>query len=258
MIFGILVLIGGISKPGIQDIYFLRLNTTNFFPQSSSPLATLINAVASDLGLEDYYQTSLWNYCAGSLRNGSTTSFASPDYCSPTTASYWFDPVAIIEDSIPATITFSLPASTIDDIHIIRTAQHWLKAILVVGTCFSFLTIFACTLAFSSRLGSVFATVIAFIGALFTVVAAVLAQVLGIIVKNVINGITEVSIVATLGKKFYIFIWISAGFALVYWILIMFTMCCCRPSGSLSRKEKRQRKQQTKQMEMNGGSTPYE
>lgn len=241
MIFGILVLIGGVSKPGIQDIYFLRLNTTDFVPTSSSALAALIDAVASDLGLEDYYQTSLWNYCAGNLKNGSTTAFASPDYCSSTNASYWFDPVSIIEDSLSSSITFTVPADVLNDLHKIRTSQHWLKAILVVGTCASFLTLIACTCAFRSRLGSVFATITALIGALFTTVGAVLAQVLGILVRNVINGLGEINVHTTLGKKFYILIWISAGFSLIYFICITFTLCCCSPTGSSSRMRKARR-----------------
>lgn len=238
LILSIVTLIGGLPKAGIEDIYFLRINTTDFYPNSSSPFAALINTVAADLGLENYYQTSLWNYCSGDLKNSSTTEFASPTYCSPANASYWFDPIAIIQNSVPAVVTFTVPESTVDDLKVLKTAQTWLKALLIVGTCFSFLTIFACIFAYRSRVASFLATLVAFIGALFTVVAAVLAQILGIIVRNVINGLTDINLKATLGKKFYVLIWIAAGFALVYWLTITFTICCCVPDRASRRKAK--------------------
>lgn len=236
LIFGILTLIGGLPRAGIRDIYYLRINTTDFYPSSSSPFASLINAVAADLGLENYYETSLWNYCSGELKNGSSTEFASPSYCSKSSASYWFDPVTIIQDSVPAVVTFTVPDDTANDLKILKHAHTWCKWNLVVGTCFSFLTIFACFFAFRSRIGSFLATIVALVGALFTVVAAVLAQVLGIVVRNVINGLSDLNLKATLGKKFYVFIWIAAGFSLVYWIIIMFTVCCCAPDRTSRRR----------------------
>lgn len=248
-IFGILTLIGGMDKPGLRDVYFVRINTTDFYPESASPFATLINSVADSLGLQNYYQSSLWNYCSGSLVNGSTTQFASPSFCSDTSADYWFDPVTIIQSDLPSTFSFSLPQDTIDDLDVLRTAQTWLKAILVVGTCFSFLTISASIFAFRSRCGSLFASIIAFIGALFTVAGAIVAQIIGIVVRKVVNGLTDVDLEATLGTKFYIFVWLSAGFSLVYWLLLTFTICCCTPQSTKDKRRGRAARKQEKDIE---------
>lgn len=246
VIFGVLTLVGGVQKAGIRDIYFLRLNTTDIYANSTSEFGEIVNAVAKDLGLKDYYQTSLWNYCSGDAKNGTVSEFLPPTYCSPTLTSYWFDPVAIIEDLVPENITtYTVPADLVDDIHVIKIAQTWLKAILIVGTFFSFFTIFACSFAFQSRLGSFLASIVAFVGALFTTVAAVLAQILGIVVRNVINGFTDVNIVATLGRKFYVLIWIAAVTSLLYWITILFTACCCVPDRSSGKKYERAMKDDT-------------
>lgn len=239
-VFGILVLIGGLPRAGIEDIYFLRMNTTDLITSSTSGSAILINAAAHDLGLADYYQTSLWNYCSGNLRNGSSTVFASPSSCTTPSASYWFDPVKIITDSVSSTISFTIPQSVTDDVQIIHTVQSWLKALLIVGTVFSFLTMFACSFAFHSRLGSLVASVVAFIGALFTIVGAILAQVSGIVIKNIMDGLTEIQVQATLGTKFYVLLWIAAGFSLLYWTLILATACCCLDRGIIGDKRRKE------------------
>lgn len=248
-IFGILTLIGGMDKPGLRDVYFVRINTTDFYPESASPFAALVNSVADELGLQNYYQSSLWNYCSGDLANGSTTKFAAPSFCSDTAADYWFDPVTIIQNDLPSIFTFSLPQSTINDLDVLRVAQTWLKAILVVGTCFSFLTILASFFAFRSRCGSFFASIIAFVGALFTTGGAIVAQVIGIVLRNVINGLTDVELEATLGTKFYIFVWLAAGFSLVYWILLTFTICCCTPQSTKDRRRAKGSRKHEKDLE---------
>lgn len=92
VIFLILVEVGN-TKPSI-DWYFIRLNLTNVIP-TSVPNASLINSIARTLGLHDFYQVGLWNYCEGYNNQGVTQ-------CSPTQTLYWFNPVAIIQSQLLA------------------------------------------------------------------------------------------------------------------------------------------------------------
>lgn len=97
VIFMILVEVGNTSGSSVRSkIYFLKLNLSNIIPESV-PDATLENTIAQTLGLHDFYQVGLWNYCEG--YTGGVT-----DCISPKTL-YWFDPVSIILDQLLAGAT---------------------------------------------------------------------------------------------------------------------------------------------------------
>jgi len=95
VIFLILVEIGNTSKSGaLPSIYFIKLNLSQIFP-TTLPNATLLNSIAQTLGLHDFYQVGLWNYCEGYNGQGVTG-------CSHSVAAYWFNPVAIIQSELVA------------------------------------------------------------------------------------------------------------------------------------------------------------
>lgn len=48
----------------LGDIYFFRLSLADIIPESVAN-AELINSIARGLGLHDFYQPGLWNYCEG-------------------------------------------------------------------------------------------------------------------------------------------------------------------------------------------------
>lgn len=89
LVFLILVEIGNTSytHPVLKNIYFLKLDLSHIIPQGV-PQATLINSIARTLGLHDFYQVGLWNYC-----EGYGTEITS---CSDPRTLYWFNPVQII------------------------------------------------------------------------------------------------------------------------------------------------------------------
>ena len=101
LIFLILVEIGNTraDRPVLGSIYFLKLDLSHIIPRSV-PQASLINSIARTLGLHDFYQVGLWNYCEGygdSITN-----------CSKPKTLYWFNPVSIILSELlaGATTTF--------------------------------------------------------------------------------------------------------------------------------------------------------
>ena len=89
LVFLILVEIGNTSHhhPVIGSIYFMKLDLSHIIPRAV-PQATLINSIARSLGLHDFYQVGLWNYCEG--YGAEITS------CSKPRTLYWFNPVQII------------------------------------------------------------------------------------------------------------------------------------------------------------------
>ncbi len=96
--FLILVEIGNTDahRAVVGNIYFLKLDLSNIIPQAI-PQATLINSIARTLGLRDFYQVGLWNYCEG-FGNSITD-------CSKPQTLYWFNPVEIILNQLLAGAT---------------------------------------------------------------------------------------------------------------------------------------------------------
>lgn len=97
LVFVILIEVGNLPNRKVTgSIWFVKLDLTNIIPLSV-PNAVLINSIARSLGLHDFYQVGLWNYCAG---YGSEIT-----KCSKPRRLYWFNPVEIILDELLAGAT---------------------------------------------------------------------------------------------------------------------------------------------------------
>jgi hypothetical protein len=63
--FLILVIIGNTHiNSTLNDIYFFQLDVSQVIPISVEN-SRLLNSVARSLGLHDFYQVGLWNFCEG-------------------------------------------------------------------------------------------------------------------------------------------------------------------------------------------------
>jgi hypothetical protein len=52
------------NRPVLRDTYFFKLDLADIIP-TSVPNANLINSIARSIGLHDFYQVGLWNFCEG-------------------------------------------------------------------------------------------------------------------------------------------------------------------------------------------------
>ena len=92
LIFLILCDIGNVnaqSRPILGHMYMFKMDTSNIVP-ASTPHAQFYNSLAQTIGLHDFYQVGMWNFCAGYDDSRGIT------YCSTPTVGYWFDPVHIL------------------------------------------------------------------------------------------------------------------------------------------------------------------
>ncbi|KKK27310.1 hypothetical protein ARAM_006718 [Aspergillus rambellii] len=255
-IFLILVVIGNVSnKSVLRNTYFLKIDLSNIIPLSV-PNAVLINSVARSIGLHDFYQVGLWNFCEGYNNEGIT-------FCSKPRALYWFDPVSIILSELLAGASIALPADISHALDIARKASHWMFGLFIVSTVLTFVLIFLSPLAVSSRppqsispdpavnqthpphrrntflfLRALPFTIITFLTALFTVVAAVVATVMFIIFRNVFtSGSFNLNIGAKLGTQMLAFMWIAAAFNLLAFIVELGSCCAACCGGRKARKQ---------------------
>lgn len=98
LVFLILAEIGNTYiKPVLTDIYFIKIDLSNIIP-ATVPNAFLINNIAQTIGLHDFYQVGLWNFCEGYNSEGVT-------FCSEPQTLYWFNPVEILTNELLAGAT---------------------------------------------------------------------------------------------------------------------------------------------------------
>lgn len=246
IVFLILVEIGNINgRPVIRDTYFLQINLANVIP-NSVPNAVLINTIAQSLGLHDFYQVGLWNYCAGYNGQGIT-------YCSPHTTAYWFNPVEIITSELLVGASIALPTEVLNVLDIVKTASTWMFACFMVGICLTVLSLIFAPMAFSKKprwshkrkrifLRSLPITILTFLALLFTAAGAIIATAMFVIFRNTFEGAAEFNIQAYLGTQMLAFEWTAVGLLLIGFIMQIGTccgVCCCTGKKRAMRKHER-------------------
>jgi hypothetical protein len=93
LVFLIIIQIGNVSNMKvIGELYMFKVDVSNIIPQSAGD-RTLQNTAARSLGLHDFYQVGLWNFCEGYNDQGITA-------CSKPSVFFWFNPVQIILDEL--------------------------------------------------------------------------------------------------------------------------------------------------------------
>lgn len=234
LVFLILVEIGNISNRAVlRDTYFLKIDLANIIPLSV-PNAVFINSIAQSIGLHDFYQVGLWNYCEGYNGEGIT-------YCSPTQTLYWFNPVQVLLGELLAGASITLPTEVVDVLDLVQLASAWMFSCFLVGTVLTFLCIFIAPMGFSQKprwqhkarrvfLRQLPITVLTFLALLFTAAASVIATVMFFIFKEKFSGAADLNIQAVLGKPMLAFMWTATGLHLIAFFLQVGTccaVCCC-------------------------------
>lgn len=250
VIFMILVEIANTSNMAVlRDIYFIKLNLTNIFP-ISVPNGTLLNSIARTLGLHDFYQVGLWNFCEGYNNEGVTN-------CSKPQTLYWFNPVQILLNELlaGATSEFSndtttmfpfltpqsvaLPAELVNILSLIKTVSHLMFGFFLAGTCLAFVMIFISPLIVRSRWLAFVIGIFTFIAALLITAGAVIATVMFIIFKNALTSQTDVNIGATIGVTMFALMWTAAACAIFAFVIQLCLMCCCASRRDVKKGKKR-------------------
>jgi len=220
-VFLILVLIANThpSRPVLHTIYFFKLNLADIIPMSV-PNASLINSIAQSIGLHDFYQVGLWNFCEGYLNVGVT-------YCSKPKALYWFNPVEILMSELLAGATIALPTQVITILSVLRITSQIMFGFFLTACILSFILVVASPLATNSKWWSLPLTVFAFLVMLFTVAASIVGTVISVAFKYAAEAQSDLNIHVELGTKMFVFMWIAAGFSVWGFAVHAGMGCCC-------------------------------
>ncbi|KAK2839164.1 hypothetical protein FQN49_006410 [Arthroderma sp. PD_2] len=131
----LLVQIGNVSdRPVLRNIYFLKIDLSNIIPLTV-PNAVLINSIARTIGLHDFYQVGLWNFCEGYEDGSGITR------CSKPKTMYAFNPVEIITSELLSGATIALPSGITRALKIARVASNWMFGFFITATILTFLCV---------------------------------------------------------------------------------------------------------------------
>lgn len=109
----------------------------------------------------------------------------------------------------------------------------------LTGTVLSFVLAFFKPLMVTSRWAAFGIGVIGFVNAALVVVGAIIATVMFVIMANVFEDSSEVSIGADIGITMFVLMWIAAAFALAAFIIDLCLMCCCASRRDVRKGKKR-------------------
>ncbi|KAI8633920.1 SUR7/PalI family-domain-containing protein [Xylariaceae sp. FL1651] len=221
IVFLILVEIGNTRGTTILgSMYFFKLDLADIFPQSAPTTLTLQDSIARSLGLHDFYQVGLWNYCEGYQTNGIT-------HCSKPNAAFWFNPVEILLNELLAGASIALPSEVNSILNILRIASHIMFGFFLSGLVLDAVLIILSPIVLYSRWWSLPIGILSFIAALLVVVAAILATVISYVAQYALSSQPDLGVTASVGTKMLAFEWTAAGFTLLAFIVHAGLGCCC-------------------------------
>ncbi|KAH7255615.1 SUR7/PalI family-domain-containing protein [Fusarium redolens] len=221
--FLILVIIGNTHiNSTLNDIYFFKLDVSQVIPISVDN-SRLLNSVARSLGLHDFYQVGLWNFCEGYNDEGVT-------YCSNPKQWYWFNPVEILVSELLAGAQIALPAEAVTVLNLLKIGSRIMYGCFMAGICIDFVLIPLSLLVIRTRWWSLVITVLAFCTAILISLAAIIATVISVAAKVALTAQDQLNIRANIGIKMFVFMWLAAIFTDVAFLLHAAMGCCCRPN----------------------------
>lgn len=222
-IFLILVITGNThNKLLIRSTYFLKLDLAQIIPASTPRDILLVNSLARSLGLHDFYQVGIWNFCEGYNNEGLT-------FCSRPKSRYWFNPVEILLNELLAGAIIALPADINKILNLIKLASNVMFYFFIVGICMNLISIVVVPVTLYSRWWSLPIALWAFLAALFTTVATLIVTAMSIIFVKVSTSQPGLNIKASIGKPFFAFMWTASIFSILS-LLIHLSLICCLAS----------------------------
>lgn len=214
------VVTGNVSpRPVLSETYFFKLNLTDIIP-TSVPNASLINSIAQSIGLHDFYQVGLWNFCEGYIGEGIT-------YCSPPKTLYWFNPVEVLTNELLSGATIALPTEVVTILSVLRITSQLMFGFFLTAAVLSFVMIFVSPLAIASRWWSLPLAIVSFVDMLLLIAASVVGTAISVVFKYAAEAQRELNIHAEVGNRMLIFMWLATGFGIWGFAAHSGMGCCC-------------------------------
>ncbi|KAL7942147.1 SUR7/PalI family domain-containing protein [Trichoderma barbatum] len=220
--FLILVLIGNTHQtPILEDIFFFKLDVSHIIPISVEN-SNLLNSVARSLGLHDFYQVGVWNYCEGYNDEGVT-------FCSEPKSFFWFNPVEVLVGELLAGARIALPSEVVTILNLLRIGSQVMYAFFMSGIVLNCVLLLLTPLVLKTRWFSLCTSLIGAVAGIVLTVAAIIATVISVAAKIALTAQDQLNIHCDIGGKMFIFMWIAALSSDFAFLLHAAMGCCCAP-----------------------------
>ncbi|KAH6650246.1 SUR7/PalI family-domain-containing protein [Chaetomium tenue] len=194
------------------------------------------NITAADLGLYDLYDVNIWNYCYTTQNGTRDCTKGKFDWAATALNTTTGD----FNSMLTATgLNVTLPKEITDAVRAFGTVSKWTQVVFIIAYVTLGIELFFGLFANCSRAFSCVTWLIATLATIATGAAAGLATATAVIVVGAMKASAEIyGVEAELNTRFLATVWIGVAFAIAAGLFWMFTICCCKPDHSSSRRSR--------------------
>ncbi|TRX94174.1 hypothetical protein FHL15_004942 [Xylaria flabelliformis] len=182
---------------------------------------------ASDLGLANKYDFTLWGYCVTPQDGKKNCTKAEFDWASKELNLTWVDRLTQVVG-----LNITLPKELDDGLDAYKTITKWTEVVFIIAIVALGLELLVGLFTACSRAISCVTWIISGFATAAIIATAVLLTVTGSTVIGVVLGVSKhYGVKANLNNSFLAVIWISVAFAIGAGLFWLFSICCCKPEN---------------------------
>jgi hypothetical protein len=230
-----------LNLPDLDNLNLDNLNIPNHHQQRQ---AQTENITADDLGLFEVYDVNIWNYC-----------YIDEDdkrHCAKSAFNWAAKELNMTTDGWNSMLTstglnVSLPEEITDAINAFGTVSKWTQIVFCIAYVALAVELLVGLFAGFSRAISCITWLVALVATVATGAAAALATATAVIVVGALEATDEMyGVDAEVNTRFLATVWLGVAFALGAGLFWMFSICCCKPDHSSSKRSIRSRDEHEK------------
>ncbi|KAI2603900.1 SUR7/PalI family-domain-containing protein [Hypoxylon fragiforme] len=183
------------------------------------------NISASDLGIDNVYDFTLWNYCT-TPQNGSekTCTKAKFNWAEEDLSTEWVDK---FNERLGGNIT--VPEDIENGLSTFKTLLKWTEVVYIIAMIGLGLELAMGLFTACSRAISCLVWVISGVATLAVIAAAAMMTALAMVVVGIVKAATsQYGGDASYNKNYLACVWVGAAFAVAASLFWMFSACCCK------------------------------
>ncbi|GAW11637.1 hypothetical protein EKO27_g6761 [Xylaria grammica] len=185
------------------------------------------NITASELGLANKYDFTLWGYCVTPEDGKRNCTKAQFDWASKELDLEWVDKL-----NEASGLNITIPSSLNDGLNLYKTLTKWSEVVFIIAIVALGLELLVGLFTACSRAVSCVTWIISGFATAAIIATAVLLTVTGSTVVGVVLGFSKVyGVKANLNDSFLATLWISVAFAIGAGLFWLFSICCCKPEN---------------------------
>ncbi|KAI3319608.1 hypothetical protein HD806DRAFT_256285 [Xylariaceae sp. AK1471] len=186
-----------------------------------------VNITASELGLANIYDFTLWGFCTTPQDGKRNCTKAQFDWASKELDLTWVKTL-----SEKAGLNVTLPKQLNDGLNAYKTITKWTEVVFIIAIVLLALELLVGLFTACSRAVSCVTWIISGFATAAIIATAVLLTVTGAIIIGVVLGASKhYGTKAHLNTSFLAILWLSVAFAVGAGFFWLFSICCCKPEN---------------------------